>query len=305
VQRVLVTGQRGFVGKTLADMVSRDAALNGWQLVETSETLDVRDLDVLKALVADSSPDAVIHLAAQTSVPDAFRNPAATLQINIIGTLNLLQALQAVAFGGRMLYVGTGDVYGRVAEADLPVTESHLPAPRNPYSVSKLAAEALCRQWAMTEAMDIVLARPFNHIGWGQSDRFVVSDFARQVTAIRQGRRESVVVVGDIDVTRDFTDAGDVVRAYFALLDRGSPGEIYNVCSGRELSIRSILERLARLAGVEVSTRMDATRLRNAEQRHMCGDPLKIRQATGWQAMTPLDESLVAMLNYWDSQENG
>ncbi len=132
---------------------------------------------------------------------------------------------------------------------------SGLPAPRNPYAVSKLAAEALCYQWTVTEGMDIVLARPFNHIGAGQSDRFVISDFARQVAQIKCGQREPVVAVGDIDVTRDFTDVGDVVQAYFALLGAGATGEAYNVCSGREQSIRSLLERLVALAGVTVRDR--------------------------------------------------
>jgi len=302
VQRLLVTGRHGFVGKTLADMVSGNAVSTGWQLVATPETLDVRDRDAIKALVADAPPDAVIHLAAQSSVPDAFRDPGATLEVNIVGTLNLLQALHGVAFRGRMLYVGTGDVYGRVDEADLPVTESHPPAPRNPYSVSKLAAEALCRQWTMTEGMNIVLARPFNHIGRGQSARFVVSDFASQIAAIKRGKRDSFVVAGDVDVTRDFTDVRDVVLAYFALLDAGSTGEIYNVCSGQERSIRFVLGRLAHMAGVEVSIRTDAARLRNAEQRRMCGDASKIQRDTGWAAATPLDESLAAMLDYWESE---
>jgi GDP-4-dehydro-6-deoxy-D-mannose reductase len=187
----------------------------------------------------------------------------------------------------------------------LPVTEAHLPAPRNPYAVSKLAAEALCYQWTVTEGIDIVLARPFNHIGVGQSDRFVVSDFARQIAEIRSGRRRPAVTVGDIDVTRDFTDAGDVVRAYFALLDSGATGTTYNVCSGIDRSVRSLLERLAELAGVTISIEQEAGRMRRAEQRRMRGDPTRIRRATGWHATTPLDESLGAMLHYWEIGETG
>jgi GDP-4-dehydro-6-deoxy-D-mannose reductase len=217
--------------------------------------------------------------------------------------LHLLQALRGTGFSGRMLYVGTGDVYGSVPEDALPVAETRLPAPRNPYAVSKLAAEALCQQWSMTESIDVVLARPFNHIGWGQSDRFVVSDFARQVSAIRRGAREPVVAVGDVDVTRDFTDVEDVVRAYCSLLDAGVTGEVYNVCSGREQSIRGVLERLAELAGVEIGIREDPARLRKAEQRRICGDPSRIRRATGWAALTPLDVSLKAMLEYWERED--
>lgn len=302
MKRLLVTGMQGFVGATIARIVSADPALRGWQLIDAPDGLDLREPHAAAAMVGSTPPDAVIHLAAQSWVPDAFRDPVTTLQVNIFGTLNLLRALQAADFKGRFVYAGTGDVYGLVPEETLPIVETHLPAPRNPYAVSKLAAEALCRQWSITEAMDIVLARPFNHIGRGQSERFVVSDFARQIAAIRHGRHEPVVAVGDIDVTRDFTDVGDVVHAYFALLDRGISGEIYNVCSGRDRSIRSILERLAELAGVEISIAPDATRFRGAEQRRMCGDPSKIRRATGWQASTPLDDSLRAMLHYWESE---
>jgi len=305
MKRLLVTGQHGFVGSTLGDMLQRDPELRDWSLLATPQSLDLRDPHAVDAIVRQSSvPDAVIHLAAQSWVPDSFRDPAQTLAINIGGTLNLLQALQRCQFAGRMIYVGTGDVYGVVPEAALPVNERHLPVPRNPYAVSKLAAEALCRQWSITESIDIVLARPFNHIGRGQSARFVVSDFARQIAAISQGRQPPVVAVGDIDVTRDFTDVRDVVRAYFALLERGTRGEIYNVCSGNDRSVRSILERLAQVAHVDVTVRIDAARMRKAEQRRIRGDASKIRGATGWQATTPLDDSLGAMLEFWEHEGN-
>jgi GDP-4-dehydro-6-deoxy-D-mannose reductase len=305
MKRLLVTGQHGFVGSTLVDMLHHDPQLRDWSLLATPHSLDLRDAQAVGAIVTPSTvPDAVIHLAAQSWVPDSFRDPATTLAVNVVGTLNLLQALQRCRFAGRMIYVGTGDVYGIVPEAALPVTEQHLPVPRNPYAVSKLAAEALCRQWSITESIDVVLARPFNHIGCGQSERFVVSDFARQVSAIRHRRRLPVVAVGDIDVTRDFTDVRDVVRAYFALLERGTRSEVYNVCSGHDRSVRSILERLAQLAGVDVTVRVDPARMRKAEQRRIRGDASKIREATGWQAATPLDDSLAAMLEFWDHEDH-
>ena len=303
MKRLLVTGQYGFVGSTLAQMVRADAAYRNWSIVDTPEELDLRDRVATFDVVASAKPEAVLHLAAQSFVPDALRDPAATLQVNLFGTLNLLQALKQSDFRGRMIYAGTGDVYGVVPDDALPISESQMPAPRNPYAVSKLAAEALCRQWAITDSIDVVLARPFNHIGWGQGERFVVSDFARQIVEIRRGRREPVVAAGDIDVTRDFTDVGDVVRAYFALLASGSTGEVYNVCSGRETSIRSVLARLAALAHVEIAIEQDPGRLRKSEQRRVWGDPAKIRRATGWEAATPLDDSLAGMLRYWESGE--
>jgi GDP-4-dehydro-6-deoxy-D-mannose reductase len=301
VKRLLVTGRLGFVGATLSRMVGAEREVAGWSVIDTPGNVDLRDAAATSAMVESAGPDAVLHLAAQSSVPDAVRDPAGTLEINLLGTLNLLQALKRCAFRGRMIYVGTGDVYGVVPEEALPVAETRLPAPRNPYSVSKLAAEALCYQWTATEEMDIVLARPFNHIGWGQSDRFVLSGFARQIVEIGQGRREPMVAVGDLDVTRDFTDVRDVVHAYFALFASGASGEVYNVCSGRDRSIRSLLDRLAELAGTAITIEQDPSRLRKAEQRRVCGDPAKIRRDTGWVAGTPLDESLAAMLRYWES----
>jgi GDP-4-dehydro-6-deoxy-D-mannose reductase len=150
--------------------------------------------------------------------------------------------------------------------------------------------------------MEITIARAFNHIGPGQSERFVVSDFARQITEIKLGKREPVVEVGDIDVTRDFTDVRDVVRAYFALLRDGQSGEIYNICSGREQSIRALLHRLAAIAGVGISVQQDPSRLRKSEQRRVVGDPAKMQRATGWQSTTELDESLASMLHEWEQE---
>ena len=264
MKRLLVTGQQGLVGTTLSRMVGVERRVAGWSVIDLPHNVDLRDAAATSAMVGSAAPDAVLHLAAQSFVPNAVRDPAATLEINLFGTLNVLQALKKCAFRGRMIYVGTGDVYGVVPEDALPVAETRLPAPRNPYSVSKLAAEALCYQWTATEGMDIVLARPFNHIGWGQSDRFVLSNFARQIVEIRQGRRGPAVAVGDIDVTRDFTDVRDVVHAYFALFASGASGEVYNVCSGRDRSIRSLLDRLAELAGVAITIEQDRARLRKA-----------------------------------------
>ncbi len=301
-RRLLVTGRSGFVGRTLSAMLEGSEHGKRWSLVDVPDALDLRDRDAAVRLVAETRPDAVIHLAAQSAVPESFRDPETTLQVNVVGTLHLLQALEAGGFVGRLLYVGTGEVYGLVPEAELPVAEARLPRPRNPYAVSKLAAEALCWQWNASHRLDVVLARPFNHIGAGQSDRFAVSDFAHQIARIKRGHRPPVIRVGDLTVTRDFTDVRDVIEAYFALLVRGIAGEAYNVCSGTEHSMASILEQLVELAGVEVRVENESLRMRPAEQRRMCGDASKIRAATGWQATTPLRASLHAALQSWQER---
>ena len=212
------------------------------------------------------------------------------------------QALDAVGFGGPLLYVGSGDVYGRVEEGDLPVRETQPLRPRNPYAVSKVAAEALCYQWSQTGGFRVVMARPFNHIGPGQDVRFAVADFARQIMEMRLGRREPVLVTGDLDVTRDFSDVRDVVRAYHLLLEQGENGAIYNVCSGRERPLRSLVEGLLQSAGVQADLCTDRARLRPVEQRRMVGDATTIRAAVGWTNEIPLEQTLTDILDYWEKE---
>ena len=180
--------------------------------------------------------------------------------------------------------------------------EDHPLRPRNPYAVSKVAAEALCYQWSQTAGFEIVMVRPFNHIGPSQSPRFAIADFARQVTEIRLGRRAPVLQVGDIDVTRDFTDVRDVVRAYGLLLERGRNGGIYNICSGREYSIRDLLQQLITLAGIDATIEQDPARLRRAEQRRMVASFEALHRDTGWQPAISVEESLQDLLNDWKEQ---
>ncbi|MGH8354586.1 MAG: NAD-dependent epimerase/dehydratase family protein, partial [Pseudomonas sp.] len=230
MKQLLVTGLTGFVGRNLQALLMAGAA-GDWQLYESAR-FDLLDPQAIDRALANGCPDAVIHLAGQTFVPEAFRDPARTLQVNLLGTLNLLQALKRRGFGGTFLYVSSGDVYGQVAEADLPVVETLVPHPRNPYAVSKVSAELLCQQWSYAEPWRIILARPFNHIGLGQSESFVIAGMARQIARIRLGLQAPVLDVGDVDVSRDFLAVQDVIAAYLALLERGRSGQVYNVCSG-------------------------------------------------------------------------
>ncbi len=234
-QRLFVTGLSGFVGKHLQAYLA--AAHTPWALLPVPHRYDLLEPDSLGDLWPEL-PDAVIHLAGQTYVPEAFRDPARTLQINLLGTLNLLQALKARGFSGTFLYISSGDVYGQVAEAALPIHEELIPHPRNPYAVSKLAAESLCLQWGITEGWRVLVARPFNHIGPGQKDSFVIASAARQIARMKQGLQANRLEVGDIDVSRDFLDVQDVLSAYLRLLSHGEAGAVYNVCSGQEQKIR-------------------------------------------------------------------
>ena len=241
--------------------------------------------------------------AAQTFVPESFRDPEKTLHINVLGTLNLLQALKRNGFTGALLYVSSGDIYGQVAESQLPIQESRLPAPRNPYAVSKYSAELLCLQWSYMEPWRVMVARPFNHIGAGQSEAFVIPSVARQLVRIGLGLQEPVLQVGDVDVTRDFLDVRDVIRAYLRLLDAGRSGEVYNVGSGGEVSIRQLVQQMATLAGVEVQLVQDADRLRRSEQRRVLGCSAKLQSETGWEPAIAIEETLQSVLADWGMRE--
>lgn len=298
-KRLFITGLSGFVGQHIQSRLALPDS--SWELLSAATPYDLTDAGSLVDLWPQV-PDAVIHLAGQTFVPEAFRDPARTLDINLFGTLNLLQALKARGFAGTFLYVGSGDVYGQVAESALPITELQPPCPRNPYAVSKLSAEFLSLQWGMSEQWPVLVARPFNHIGTGQKDSFVIASAARQINRIKQGLQAPQLEVGDIDVTRDFLDVGDVISAYFALLEKGQPGQVYNICSGREQSIRSLIEQLADLAEVELQLVQDPARMRRADQRRVCGSHAKLATATGWAPDITTQQSLRAILSDWEKR---
>ncbi len=295
---LLVTGQNGFVGRHVTAL-----AAGRWRVIPHAPH-DLQNPVSLDDWLAHCCPAAVIHLAGQTFVPQAFRDPAQTLQINLLGTLNLLQALKRRGFRGTFLYVSSGDVYGQVAIEQLPITESCPPQPRNPYAVSKLAAEHLCLQWSFSEPdWRILIARPFNHAGPGQADHFVLPDMARQLLRVRQGVQSPQISVGDVDVTRDFLDVRDVVQAYFDLLDKGQPGEIYNVCSGQEQLIRDLIMQMAELADVQITLQQDPKRLRKAEQRRTRGCSNKLQRHTGWQPRVPITTTLRDVLTDWEKRD--
>jgi len=299
-KRVLLTGASGFVGRhVLASGL--DGAFAGAEFIALP-AVDVRDSEALQRELRGVGPDYVIHLAAQSFVPRSFEDPAETLAINVLGTLNLLQALDSDGFSGRFLYVSSGDVYGTVSESRLPVDEDLPPAPRNPYAVSKVAAEQLCLQWHRSNRLDVVIARPFNHVGPGQGRSFVVPALAAQVVAVASGRQASTISAGDIDVTRDFTDVRDVVSAYANLLVSGNAGKIYAVGSGIERSVRDILHRLLELAGAEADVSQDPAKFRPAEQRRMVADSSLIRQETGWTPRIPWDQTLMDILEDMESK---
>lgn len=307
----MVTGASGFVGSALRERLdtpraqalhSGIAATPRIDWCPPAPDLEMRDEASIRRSLEQSRPDWILHLAAQSHVPTAWSDPAGTLQVNAGGTALLLKVLAEQGFKGRLLFVSSADIYGVVPESELPITEDRLPAPRNPYASSKVAAEVLCGQWARTHGLDIVIARPFNHTGVGQRPDFALPAFAREVAAIALGRQAPRLLTGDLGVTRDFLDVRDVLDAYLALLAQGEPGQTYNVCSGREVLLRDALQQLLDLAGVQAEVATDPARLRPAEQRRVCGSHAKLTHATGWQPRHPLRSTLSDLLQHWKSE---
>lgn len=303
VPKLMITGQNGFVGQHLLAHLAAEE-FNQWQPVAAAAH-DLLDSSSLDNWIAQACPDAVLHLAGQTFVPEAFRDPAHTIQVNLLGTLNLLQALKRNGFRGVFLYVSSGDVYGQVPVAQLPINETLAPRPRNPYAVSKLAAEHLCLQWSFSEPdWRIMVARPFNHVGPGQAEHFLLPDMARQLIRVRKGLQRPELHVGDVDVSRDFLDVRDVVRAYLHLLENGQSGEIYNLCSGIERNARELIMQMADLAEVNVTLKQDPSRLRRAEQRRVTGCSQKLRSRTGWQPRITITTTLRDVLADWEKRDS-
>jgi GDPmannose 4,6-dehydratase len=286
----LVTGHTGFVGQ---HSMNRVATVG---LSDDKGRIDLSDTPRLQRFLDKNKFSSIIHLAAQSHVPTSFDDPAATFEINLNGTISLLECLTRSGFEGRFLYVSSGDVYGAVPESDLPVLETRPPSPRSPYSASKVAAEAYCLQYALQCDFDILIARPFNHIGKGQSTRFIVPSVLQQIEEQSATGGDVQIDVGDIDVTRDFSDVSDVLEAYEAILANGRSREIYNVCSSKEVPVREVLEYAAAQCQFHVSFRQDKTRLRPNEQRRMRGSNEKIKNHTGWFPKTTVQESINNML---------
>jgi GDP-4-dehydro-6-deoxy-D-mannose reductase len=303
MKRLFLTGHEGFVGQTLRSLLAPPGGrVRDVEIVLPLGPYDLTDQASLERAIPVAELDFVIHLAAQSFVPESFRDPKHTYDVNFFGTLNLFQALKKGGFQGRVLYVSSAEVYGQVDPAEMPIDERRPTRPRSPYGVSKVAAEALCAQWRETGGLDLVIARPFNHIGPGQTDRFVVASFTRQVAEIKLGQRAPVIEIGDVEVTRDFTDARDVVEAYLLLLERGAAGEIYNVCSGREFWIRDLLTTLLEIAGVEAKVMQDPERMRPAEQKRLLGSYDKLHRCTGWIPAIEFRASLEDALAWWEEK---
>jgi len=301
VVRAYLTGGSGFVGGWLRAHLEDQ----GDEVVLTDAEVDVTDGEALRAALVPVAPDVIYHLAALSHVGRSWVDPARTFQVNAVGTLQVLEAASHCAAPPAVVVVSSAEVYGQAA-GDEPVTEQAALRPVTPYAVSKVAAEYLALQAWLGRGLRAVRARPFNHVGPGQSPDFVVSALARRIArAERSGGGE--VRVGNLDASRDFTDVRDVVRAYrllaeHALSSRAFAGEVYNVATGTAVTIAEVARRLTALAKVPVELVRDPALFRPVEVPVFVGDAVLLRSLTGWAPRIGFDETLADMLNYWRTQ---
>jgi GDP-4-dehydro-6-deoxy-D-mannose reductase len=309
--RILITGATGFVGAYFRRYL---LAHTDWAIVGTSYPepapaidpereqiipLDLRDEQATRAVVESYPPDYVLHLAAQSHVPTAYEDPWGTLQNNIQGQLNLLESCRALDTSPRILVIGSGEEYGRADEENLPLIEEHPLQPENPYSVSKVTQDVMGYQYFISFDMPVIRVRPFNHIGPGQSPRFVLPAFASQVARIEQGEQEPVMYVGNLTPARDFTDVRDVVRGYHALLLKGTPGAVYNICTGEAHTIQSLVDHLLKLSSADIRIEIDPARYRPADVPVVYGSPAKLTLDAGWTPEIPFTQTVEDVLAEW------
>jgi len=311
--KVLVTGAGGFVAGHLVDFLRAEhpeAELFG--LVRPHGTApspaggavtvleaDLNDPASLEPVLDAVAPDRIVHLAGQSSVHLSWIDPGGTLRTNVLGIVHLLDAVRRRGLAPAVLVVGSAEEYGMVDPAELPLREDMPLRPSSPYAVSKVAQGLLALPYGPAGGLRILRTRTFHHTGPGRGETFAESSFARQIAEIEAGKRPPVLHVGNLDAVRDYTDVRDVVRAYWALLDRGTAGEVYNVCSGRGRRIRDLLEVLLAASGASVEVRVDKDRLRPSDVPALVGDPARLREATGWQPRVPLEDSLRELLQDW------
>lgn len=307
--RILLVGGGGFVGGYIVGYLDE---LGGYDISITHQgelprelaqahryDLDLLVPDQIDAVLDDAKPDLIIHLAALSSVALSWKKPDLTVDVNVKGTLNLLEAVRASGANPRMLLIGSGEEYGFVREEDNPIGEETTLHPGNIYAATKACQNMLASIYAKAYGMDLVMVRPFNHIGPEQAPMYVVADFCKQVADIERGVQPAVMQVGNLSARRDFTDVRDVVRAYMLLLEKGVAGQTYNVGSGQAVSIQHILDTILSLSSADIRVEVDPDKLRPVDVPLIEADISKLVEATGWQRRYTLEDTIRETLDYW------
>ncbi len=306
--KALIIGAAGFVGQYLELHLKYDL---GWDVIltklQTEElkskcktyNLDITASADLRALLISVKPDVIFHLAAQSSVAVSWNKPALTARVNILGCINLLEAVKSIDdYNPRIMLIGSAEEYGCLPEGVSSVSEDTAVHPCNPYAVTKAAQNMFGAMYAKSCGMDIVMVRAFNHIGAGQLPQFVAADFCNQAAEIKAGLRKNVICTGNLSAKRDFTDVRDIIRAYGLLAQNGKTGETYNVGSGKSIAIADILNMIIEISGCKIVHQYDENRMRPSDIPDICADITKLQRDTGWQPEIPIRVTLKEMFDY-------
>ncbi len=314
-KKVLITGASGFVGYHLIKYLidkgnekiygtyledSSKERLNEFKNKLTLEKIDLSKKSDVYSLIEKIKPDKIYHLAAFTVPSLSFDSPLEVITNNVSSQLNILESLRKQKlFKTRVLIISSADVYGKVKKEDIPIDEQTPLNPVNPYAVSKIAQDFLGLQYFLAYGIEIVRVRPFNHIGPGQGPNFVVAAFSKKIAEIEKGKRENVLTVGNLEAKRDFTDVGDMVRAYDLILEKGKIGDVYNIGSGKAYKIKDILDKLLSFSKKEIKVEIDKTLFRPIDEPELRCDYQKIKKLTNWEPLIPINKTLGETLDYW------
>lgn len=309
--KALIIGGAGFVGGYLIDHLRNTCK---WSVsitkmphekITVPNDVTIYDLDILnkdsiKELFHQTRPDYIFHLAAQSSVALSWKNPSLTIDVNIKGSINVLDAIREIeCYKPRILLIGSGEEYGNVKQNETPIRENTQLRPGNIYAATKSCQSMIGTIYSNAYDMDIMMVRAFNHIGPNQAPIFVVSDFCKQVAAIEKGLQEPIIRVGNLSAKRDFTDVRDVVRAYALLMEYGEKGETYNVGSGKAIAIQDILDMILNNSKVKINVEIDRRKFRPVDVPIIEADITKLIKQTKWQPLIPLSETIENTLIFW------
>ena len=307
--KALIIGGGGFVGPYLVRHLVDDLKAEVTVTKTEKETLtmdnakvvnlDILDRQQLDTVLNEEKPDYIFHLAAQSSVAYSWKNPSLTIDVNVKGCANVLDAIRDLDFKPRTLLIGSGEEYGHIREGECPITEENNSRPGNIYAATKACQNMLGKIYADAYDMDVMMVRAFNHIGPNQTPMFVVADFCKQVAEIEKGIKEPVMYVGNLSAKRDFTDVRDVVKAYVLLVQKGKRGETYNVGTGHALAIQEILDTIISMSDKSIEVKVDPDRLRPVDVPIIEPDITKINECTGWKPKIKLTQTLKETLDYW------
>lgn len=313
--RVLITGITGFAGSHLAEYIlAEHPGVEVYGLVRWRSRMDniqgildkivlkdgdVKDAISLRTVLDQVRPDRIFHLAAQSFVPSSWKLPAETFAINALGEIHLFESVLSLKLQARIQIAGSSEEYGQVYPDEIPMKETNPLRPLSPYAVSKVAQDLLAYQYHKSYGLHTVRTRGFNHTGPRRGEVFVTSNFAKQVAEVEDGKREPVIRVGNLEAKRDFSDVRDIVGAYWLALEKGEPGDVYNIGTGRAYAMKEVLNTLLALSKVKVRIEVDPERLRPSDVPILLSDCSKFHKLTGWEPRIPFQRTMADLLDYW------